>query len=188
MVVDEVVQEIRDAVEAMAGSPYDGEPVDQLQHALQAAWHARNAGVEQDAVVAALLHDIARSPVVAGIPYDGEREHHGETAARWLEPRVGARIAWLAESHVPAKRFLVATDPDYRAALTPVSLRTLAGQGGPMSPAEAADFKRHPDWEMAVAVRRFDDLGKDPEQAVPGVEAYVDDIAAAVSRRLREAG
>jgi gamma-butyrobetaine dioxygenase len=187
MVVDEVVQEIVDAVEAMAGSPYDGEPVDQLEHALQAAWHARAARVEQDAVVAALLHDIARSPLVAGIPYDGEREHHGETGARWLEPRVGARIAWLAESHVPAKRFLVATDPSYRAGLTPVSERTLQAQGGPMSSDEVEEFKRHPDWELAVAVRRFDDLGKDPEHVVPGVDAYRADLTAAVERRLEEA-
>jgi predicted HD phosphohydrolase len=188
MGVDEVVQEIVDAVEAMAGSPYDGEPVDQLQHALQAAWHAREAGVEQDAVVAALLHDIARSPEVAGIPYDGEKEHHGETGARWLEPRVGERIAWLAESHVPAKRFLVATDPAYRATLTPVSERTLQAQGGPMSASEVEEFKAHLDWELAVAVRRFDDLGKDPEHVVPGVDAYREDLTAVVDRRLLRAG
>ena len=85
----------------MAGLPYDGEPVDQLEHALQcAALAAREHGEDAEFVVACLLHDIARAPAVAGIPYDGPREHHGEAGARWLTPRVGARVAWLAEQHV----------------------------------------------------------------------------------------
>jgi predicted HD phosphohydrolase len=72
----------------MAGLPYDGEPVDQLQHALQCAQLAREHD-DPAFTIAALLHDIARSPAVAGIPYDGPREHRVTTAARWLEPRVG---------------------------------------------------------------------------------------------------
>lgn len=182
--VDRTVAEIAGAVDAMAGAPYDGEPVDQVQHALQCAWHARRAGAEPDVVVAALLHDIARSPRVAGVVYDGDREHHGETAARWLEPRVGARIAWLAEAHVPAKRYLVATDESYGLGLSPVSVRTLAAQGGPMTPAEAEAFAAHPDAQAAVALRRWDDLAKDPRADVPGVDAYLDDLRTAVAARL----
>src|ERR1700733_5909700 len=109
---DATVEEIVAACLSMVGLPYDGEPVDQLEHALQCAALAREEG-DAAFVVAALLHDIARAPAVAGIPYDGPREHHGEAAARWLTPRVGGRGAWLAEQHVPAKRYLVATDPAY---------------------------------------------------------------------------
>ena len=72
--------------------------------------------------MAALLHDIARAPAVAGIPYDGPREHHGQTAARWLEPRVGKRVARLAEQHVAAFR----AQPDWRLAL---KLREIDDQG-----------------------------------------------------------
>ena len=112
-------------------------------------------------MVACLLHDIARAPAVAGIPYDGAREHHGEAGARWLVPRVGERVAWLAEQHVPAKRYLVATDAGYRAQLSEVSARTLAAQGGAMeTSAEVERFRAHPDWERAVALRRIDDRGK----------------------------
>jgi predicted HD phosphohydrolase len=132
--VSETVREILTARRSMSGLPYDGEPVDQLEHALQAAALAREAGHERDFVIACLLHDIARSPAVAGLPYDGPSEHHGATAARWLSPRVGPRIAWLADQHVAAKRYLVATDPEYHARLTEVSARTLQAQGGPMSP------------------------------------------------------
>ena len=127
--VDATIEEILLACRSMTGLPYDGEPVDQLEHALQAAALARAAGAEREFVIACLLHDIARSPVVAGIPYDCPQEHHGATAARWLEPRVGARVAWLADQHVAAKRYLVATDPGYHGRLTDVSARTLEAQG-----------------------------------------------------------
>jgi predicted HD phosphohydrolase len=181
--VDVAVNEIMWACESMVGLPYDGEPVDQLEHALQCAALARQHG-DPAFVVAALLHDIARAPAVAGIPYDGPREHHGETAARWLEPRVGERVAWLAEQHVAAKRYLVATDPGYQARLTEVSARTLTAQGGPMSPDEVTAFRSHPDWRLALKLREIDDRGKVPGADVPGVEDYRDELAAVVSARL----
>jgi predicted HD phosphohydrolase len=169
----EVVDEIVAACLSMVGLPYDGEPVDQLEHALQcAAIAAAEHRDDGEFVVAALLHDIARAPAVAGIPYDGPREHHGEAGARWLTPRVGARVAWLAEQHVPAKRYLVATRPDYASALSEVSVRTLKAQGGPMSAAEIAEFETHPDHELAVALRVIDDRGKVQGLAVPTVKAY----------------
>jgi predicted HD phosphohydrolase len=170
---DQVVQEIVDACNSMVGLPYDGEPVDQLEHALQCA-HIAQSEVDGDPefVIACLLHDIARSPAVAGIPYDGPREHHGETGSRWLTPRVGARVAWLAEQHVAAKRYLVATDPAYAERLTEVSARTLKAQGGPMSADEIAVFEAHPDHALAVELRRIDDRGKEPGLAVPGIDDY----------------
>jgi predicted HD phosphohydrolase len=179
-----VVAEILDACRSMAGLPYDGEPVDQLEHALQCAKLGRDCSGERDLVVACLLHDIARSPAVAGIPYDGPAEHHGETGARWLQPRVGARIAWLAEQHVPAKRYLVATDPAYRARLSEVSARTLIAQGGPMSPAELEAFRANPDWRLAVRLRKIDDEGKVPGALVPSLDAYRQDLVGVVSARL----
>ena len=174
------VDEIIAACQSMHGLPYDGEPVDQLQHALQCAWLAQAEGDDDDFVIACLLHDIARSPVVAGIPYDGEREHHGEAAARWLTPRVGDRVAWLAEQHVPAKRYLVATDPGYRAQLSEVSERTLQAQGGAMCSDEIEGFRRNQDWERAVSLRRIDDRGKVAGLEVPGLEAYRDKLLSVV--------
>jgi gamma-butyrobetaine dioxygenase len=166
------VAEIIAACESMEGLPYDGEPVDQLQHALQCAEIARREVGDAEFVVAALLHDVARAPAVAGIPYDGPCEHHGETGARWLAPRVGYRVAWLAEQHVAAKRYLVATDPEYRACLSEVSARTLSAQGGAMSNSEVREFEAHPDHRLAVRLREIDDRGKVPGLAVPGLDSY----------------
>jgi predicted HD phosphohydrolase len=179
--VDDTVQEILDACRSMAGLPYDGEPVDQLEHALQCASLARCAGAARELIVAALLHDIARAPAVARIPYDGLREHHGQVAARWLEPRVGARIARLAEAHVPAKRYLVATDPGYRAQLSEVSTRTLEAQGGAMTEDEIAEFCSTPGWREAIELRLFDDRGKVPGRAVPELETYRTELTVVVA-------
>ncbi len=169
-----IVGEIIDACRSMEGLPYDGEPVDQLQHALQSADIARHEDGEAEFVVACLLHDIARAPAVAGMPYDGPDEHHGEAGARWLSTRVGSRVAWLVEQHVPAKRYLVAVDPAYASTLSEVSTHTLADQGGPMSAAEIEACAAHPDWELALALRRIDDRAKVVGLQVPPLDAYRD--------------
>jgi predicted HD phosphohydrolase len=176
------VQEIVDACLSMVGLPYDGEPVDQLEHALQCAELAAQERPNDDEyVVACLLHDIARAPAVSGIQYDAPDEHHGESGARWLTPRVGARVAWLAEQHVAAKRYLVTTDDAYRDRLSEVSLKTLEQQGGSMSEAEVSEFERHPDWREAVALRRIDDKGKVPELEVPDIDSYRGRLASVVA-------
>jgi gamma-butyrobetaine dioxygenase len=169
-----IVAETVAACESMAGLPYDGEPVDQLQHALQAAALAARSAHREDRefVVACLLHDIARAPAVAGVQYDAPGEHHGEAGSRWLTPRYGERVAWLAEAHVAAKRYLVATDPAYVEALSPVSRQTLVGQGGAMSPEEVAEFAANPDHAIAVELRRFDDQAKVERLGVPDLAAY----------------
>jgi len=203
--VQATVQEIIDACLSMAGLPYDGEPVDQLSHALQcAALALREAPSDDEFVIACLLHDIARAPAVADMPYDrplrrlpgagdggatdappagaGEpAEHHGEAAARWLAPRVGARVARLACQHVDAKRYLVATDPAYRARLSAVSLRTLESQGGAMGDREVARFRQRDEWELAVSLRLIDDRGKVVGLQVPGIETHRERLARVVA-------
>ncbi len=182
---EQTIQEIIEACASMSGLPYDGEPVDQLEHALQCAAIAQERRAEDaEFIIACLLHDIARAPAVAGIPYDGPGEHHGQTAARWLTPRVGERVAWLAAQHVPAKRFLVATDPGYGATLSEVSRRTLRAQGGAMDAGEISSFQSARDWREAVELRLIDDLGKVPGLRVPEVEHYRPQLSAVVSRTL----
>jgi predicted HD phosphohydrolase len=174
MSAESIYTETVAACESMTGLPYDGEPVDQLQHALQSAALASESEHRDDPefVVACLLHDIARAPAVAGLRYDEGAEHHGAAGAHWLTPRYGARVAYLAEQHVAAKRYLVATDADYLNALSPVSRETLVGQGGPMSLSEVTAFEADADHRLAVQLRRFDDRAKVVDLEVPGVEGY----------------
>ena len=182
----ETMSEIFAALRAVEDLPYDGEPVSQLEHALQCAYLARISGGDGELVIAALLHDIGRSLVVlqqVGVVWD-----HGQIAYDWLTPLVGERVAWLAGQHVSAKRYLVATDPSYQEGLTATSLRTLREQGGPMVPEEIREFERHPLWTEAAALRRWDDLAKEPEAWVPPLEAYEEALRSVVLSRQQSSG
>jgi predicted HD phosphohydrolase len=78
---------------------------------------------------------------------------------------------------VPAKRYLCATDAEYQSQLSPASVQSLALQGGPFTPAEVAEFERNPHFRAAVALRRWDDLAKIPDLAVPPLDAYRPQLA-----------
>ncbi|MGW2960128.1 HD domain-containing protein [Streptomyces sp. NPDC001220] len=161
---------LAELIEGLAGLPYGGEPVDQRTHALQAAHLAVAAGADDELVVAAALHDIGRAKQVRaehpGLP-------HELAGAEWARRHLSERAAWIIAQHVPAKRYLVATDPAYRALLSPASIASLKVQGGPMDEAETAAFAAHPMAEDAVSVRRWDDAAKDPDGPVLGVEELV---------------
>ncbi|HVX42608.1 MAG TPA: HD domain-containing protein [Mycobacteriales bacterium] len=155
-------------IDGLRGLPYDGEAVDQRTHALQAAGHAIAAGGDDELVVAAALHDIGRAaPVRAAYP----GLPHEEAGAAFAREQLGERVAWIIAAHVPAKRYLVATDPAYRAQLSPTSIRTLAQQGGDFTPEQAREFATHPWAADATALRRWDDAAKDP--AAPGADLSV---------------
>ena len=74
--------------------------------------------------------------------------------------------------HVPAKRYLCATDAEYQAQLSPASIQSLALQGGPFSADEVEAFERNSHFRAAVALRRWDDLAKIPNLDVPPLEHY----------------
>jgi predicted HD phosphohydrolase len=151
----------------------------ELDHGLQtAALLAEVQPDDEELVVAGLVHDLAH-------PWDGpgQPEHH-RMGARAVEGLLGARVAYLIESHVAAKRALVSTDPAYRAVLSPGSVATLEAQGGGLSASEVAAVERHPDWEAAVALRRADDRAKVAGVAVPDLDRWLGTISL-VARRHR---
>lgn len=154
--------ELAELIDGLAGLAYGGEAVDQRQHALQCAGQAVAAGADDELVLAAALHDIGKARQVRaefpGLP-------HEEAGAAFARDRIGEKVAWLIAQHVPAKRYLVAVDEAYFGQLSPGSVRSLEKQGGPMSTAEVAEFGAHPLVEAAVALRRWDEAAKDPDDA-----------------------
>jgi phosphonate degradation associated HDIG domain protein len=160
---------------------YIGEPVSQTEHALQAAWAAERAGADNALIVAALLHDVGH--LLHDLPEDcavsGIDDAHETRGARWLEQHFGPEVTEPVRLHVPAKRFLCATDPNYTGALSEASLRSLQLQGGPMTPKEAAEFRTHPLAEAAVALRRLDEQAKIPGLPTPGLEHFRPHLEAA---------
>lgn len=164
-----------DAFELLAqgtAQAYFGEQVTQLEHALQSAHLAVQAGADDETVLAALLHDI-------GHVLEGEVDDelgvidHDEVGQQWLrEHGFGERLVALVGGHVDAKRYLVATNPGYRERLSEASVRTLAKQGGPMTPEEARLFAEHPLSKEMLRLRAWDEQAKVPGAAVPGLDFY----------------
>jgi gamma-butyrobetaine dioxygenase len=146
-------------IDDLAGLPYGGEAVDQRAHALQTGWHAKQAGAADELLLAATLHDIGRAKPVAAQWPDLPHELSGAEFAR---AHLGERAARIIAWHVPAKRYLVATDEAYLAQLSPTSIASLQRQGGPMSEAEVAEFRAERGAAEAIMVRRWDDTAKDP--------------------------
>lgn len=172
-------------LEAAAGSGYIGEPVSQLEHALQCAAAAERAGAPAEEVLAALLHDVGHLCAPDDAPRMGMADlgvlRHEHLGAAWLRVRgLPEAVCALVAGHVEAKRYLVATNPRYAAALSPASAGTLAFQGGPMTPEEVALFDRDPLRDAKLRVRRWDELGKDPAAKVPDLSRYAPLLEAAL--------
>lgn len=159
---------------ALGSDRYGGEDVTQLAHALQCATFAQRTGASDSLVAAALLHDIGHlvNPKDEGATLRGIDAAHETVGAaylaRWFGPAVTAPVA----QHVAAKRYLCTAEDGYFAKLSDESVRSLAVQGGPFSKSEAAAFLARPYAEEAVALRRWDELAKDPEMVTPSLEEF----------------
>lgn len=176
--------QLTELIDGLAGLPYGGEAVDQRAHALQTAWHAVQAEADDELILAAALHDIGRARQVRAQFPDAA---HEESGALFAQRYISERTGWLIAQHVPAKRYLVATDPGYAATLSPVSVASLRVQGGPMSPAEIADFDAHPDAADAVRLRRWDDAAKDPAAPTLPLQQVLDAYTRVCGRRTAQA-
>ena len=169
--------------EAKGGDAYFGEPVSQLEHALQAAYHAERENAPPRLVVAALLHDIGHLLHDLGehVADQGIDARHEDVGNAWLAQYFGPEVTEPVRMHVDAKRYLCATDAEYLKLLSPASLQSLQLQGGPFSETEAREFERRPFAREAVRLRRWDDMAKEPAIRVPGLEHYREMIEAARS-------
>ncbi len=156
--VQTVIRLLRDA----DNFEYIGEPISQLEHALQCADMAHHTNADDETVIAALLHDIGHwcEPGAELIPGLGVMDHAHVGAAYLLRLGFSERIADLIEGHVQAKRYLVATRPDYKAQLSQASVRTLELQGGPMTSSEVELFQCDPLMNTKLCLRVWDERAK----------------------------
>lgn len=172
---------------------YAGEPVTQLEHALQSGLLAEEAGASDALVTAAFLHDLGHlindqgeSPTLRGID-----DRHEYVAIPRLRELFGDDVLTPIRLHVDAKRYLCArgdrahggtmSGPEYLAALSADSKRSLQLQGGVFSAAEADAFIATPHAADALRVRLWDDAAKIAGRATPDVAHYLA-IADRVSR------
>lgn len=170
----EITDRILTLLNTGGANAYFGEPVTQLEHALQAAALAERCEAPDALVVAALLHDIGHllhglAEDIAQLGVDGGHEEIGD---RWLCAHFSRAVTEPIRLHVAAKRYLCATEAGYTAALSPASQESLALQGGPFTPEEVRVFEQTPWARDAAVLRRWDDAAKVPGKDVPGLQHY----------------
>jgi predicted HD phosphohydrolase len=151
---------------SLAGAPGEMDGLSELDHALQCAHELSLVRpLDTELQVAGLCHDIGHQ--FASDP------DHGRLGAERVRPILGERVAALVEAHVPAKRYLVYSDPSYSSALTGVSVISLGSQGGVMTPEEAEEFTSNPHSADAIVLRKADDAAKIPGRSIPGLDAWI---------------
>jgi phosphonate degradation associated HDIG domain protein len=161
---------------------YSGEPVTQLEHALQTAHMAEQSSAGEELITASLLHDLGHllndqgeTPSLRGI--DDSHQHYALPFLRGLFPGTVLRAIQL---HVDAKRYLCHARPEYFARLSDDSKRSLQLQGGVFDDAQAAAFIALPAARDAIMLRQWDDLAKQPNWRTPRLAHFLD-IAARCS-------
>jgi phosphonate degradation associated HDIG domain protein len=153
---------------------YGGEGINQLEHALQTALAAEQAGADAPLIVAGLLHDyghLIRRPG-AGLVGRGVDDRHEILGAEKLSAFFEEAVTMPIKLHVEAKRFLCATDREYAKLLSPASTWSLKLQGGPLSPAAVDAYGKRPFADDAVKLRRWDEAAKVVGLKTPKLEHF----------------
>lgn len=156
------------------GAQSYGEGVTELQHALQCAMFASRAAEPREIVAACLLHDYGHLLHDLGedIAERGLDAQHEELGAKHLAQWFPAEIVEPIRLHVQAKRYLCLRRTAYFKGLSDASRLSLQLQGGVMTEREALDFETNPYSNAAIRVRLYDDAGKVPDLATPGLESF----------------
>jgi len=167
------------------GEQYTGEPVTQLEHALQTAMLAEAEGADDELVTAALLHDLGHllhdlgeTPSLHGVD-----DVHQFRAIPFLRGLFSDGVLDAVKWHVDAKRFLCRERPGYYDALSEDSKRSLALQGGIFDAAQAQGFIGQSGAASAVRLRIWDDLAKTAGLATPPLPHYLERASRCVLAR-----
>lgn len=171
----QVIKHIFEIFTEKGGNAYVGEPVTQLEHAIQAALAAKRHKSRPELITAALLHDIGH--FLHDYPEDCADNHidsqHEKTGEQFLRQYFKAEVAELVKHHVNAKRYLTATNPVYQQALTGASYKSLQLQGGPMNENEISEFESHPLFNDILLLRRWDEAAKIQNKKLPSITEFL---------------
>lgn len=161
------------------GRQYSGEPVTQLEHALQTAHLAEQSGASDELVTACLLHDLGHmlndqgeTPTLRGV--DDTHQYYALPFLRGLFPDA---VLDAIKLHVDAKRYLCQANAGYHARLSDDSKRSLALQGGVFDDLQASTFLQQAGARDAVLLRQWDDLAKQPALETPPLAHFLERAA-----------
>ena len=160
---------------------YSGEPVTQLEHALQTAHLAEESEASDELVTACLLHDLGHllyvndagvepgaTPTLLGI--DDTHQYFALPFLRGLFPDA---VLDAIKLHVDAKRYLCRANDGYYARLSEDSKRSLVLQGDVFDADQAAAFLAKPGARDAVMLRQWDDLAKQQDWHTPPLTHFM---------------
>ncbi|MBP0594450.1 HD domain-containing protein [Paraburkholderia sp. LEh10] len=178
------LDDIRGLFEAHGQLAYSGEPVTQLEHALQSGALAEADGATDELIAAAFLHDLGHllnrqgeTPTERGID-----DLHQYFALPFLRPVLPEAVLEPIRLHVDAKRCLCAIDAAYFGKLSADSVRSLELQGGIFSDDEAKAFLQKAYAEDALRLRRWDDLAKEANRPTPDLDHYLNVVSRVMER------
>ena len=173
---------------SLANQDYIGEPVSQIEHALQSAYFADQSRQSDEVVIASLLHDIGH---FASDSKQNTMSHLGIVQHEWIGAmlayalNVSPKVALLIGYHVDAKRYLAAKKPLYYERLSDASKKTLAFQGGPMCLTEMRVFESLPYFREILQVRINDEKAKEVNLTVPNLDFYLPRIAIHIAEQTQ---
>ncbi|MGC1547181.1 MAG: phosphonate degradation HD-domain oxygenase [Rhodanobacter sp.] len=173
------LQVIRELLDLHGHVMYTGEPVTQLEHALQTALLAETHGASSELIAAAFLHDLGHMLNFQGATptQRGVDDAHQNVVKPFLQDVLPAAVLDPIRLHVDAKRCLCAIDPTYEDQLSDDSKRSLRLQGGIFNEEEVQHFLREPHAQDAMRLRRWDDLAKEAGLSTPSADHYLGIIA-----------
>ena len=152
---------------------YSGEPVTQLEHALQTAHLAEQSEAGDELVTACLLHDVGHLLNLQGRGLDetpslhGIDDTHQYFALPFLRGVFPDAVLDAVKLHVDAKRYLCRVNAGYHAKLSDDSKRSLELQGGVFDAVQAQAFLQLAGAPDAIRLRLWDDLAKQAELRTP---------------------
>ncbi|HTH58993.1 MAG TPA: HD domain-containing protein [Paraburkholderia sp.] len=181
------LDDIRELFETWGSLSYSGESVSQLEHALQSATLAQEAGVGDELIAAAFLHDLGHllnrqgeTPSARGVD-----DLHQYYALPFLRPVLPDAVLEPIRLHVDAKRYLCAVDSTYFGRLSADSVRSLELQGGIFSDEQVDEFAARPYANDAVMLRRWDDQAKQHGKATPDVDTFLSVVDRVMKRHAQ---
>ncbi|KTD06378.1 HD domain protein [Legionella gratiana] len=175
MNIDQQIERVFQCLYIAQDMDYIGEPVSQLEHALQCAYFAEQAGHSQEVILACLFHDIGH---FASDTLQNSMANLGVVHHEWIGAKLAyslgfsAKIALLIGNHVKAKRYLAGKKKDYFDRLSEASKQTLSFQGGVMTDEEMFQFEKNPHFKDILRVRVNDEKAKKMGIDVPNLSYY----------------
>jgi predicted HD phosphohydrolase len=174
----EPVKEVLDLLTEHRDLIYPGERITILELSLRTAFLAEEAKSPSTEITAALLHNLGHL-----LQNESEGKTSDEMVRDYLRRWFGDPVIEPIQMQIPAKRYLCATEPSYVGQLSESSSKSLAQQGGPMSPSEMEGFLKSPYAEAAIRLRHLHDRAKvdgssapEPDHFVPHLDASTIEI------------